>query len=528
MLRSLRKLRNLNLNHNNIITIHREAFAVTTLLQTLDLQSNQLDFIEVDMNPTDEQFEIERSSPFQSLGELETLNLRNNSISSVLMDWTIINTKLRTLDLSYNNITFLKYTDLQFLANDIIVNFTHNNIAEIDLRDLAIILQAQEELQTNKKLTILIDSNPIRCDCVLLYLVEFLNEYANNNDKNRNQYLNIITGHLKCDSPKKLQGTPITLLRPKDLLCPLDSPNSSIQHCPNLCNCLVRPVDKTLIINCSNTNDNYYPLSLPKLTGFNETELYINNNKLTNLPIIQNLPGYEYVTELYANDNNISEVLWENIPPNLKILELKNNNLESLNFSVFEQFNKTIKLQRISLGQNPWKCNCNILDLFSYIRINYKKITDLDNITCSEDNMKGQKLSDMTGNELCPDDQIAVIVISTCIAIVGILIGIIAALYYKYQQEIKVWLFAHNLCLWFVTEDELDKDKKYDAFISYSHLDENFITDQLVPELENEPHPFKLCLHIRDWVVGEFIPNQVSYVILNIINIPHICTYPYI
>lgn len=70
-------------------------------------------------------------------------------------------------------------------------------------------------------------------------------------------------------------------------------------------------------------------------------------------------------------------------------------------------------------------------------------------------------------------------------------------------------MFAHKICLWLVTEKEVDRDKEYDAFISYAHQDEKFVVQQLLPNLENGPHPYKLCLHYRDWLVGDLIPEQI-------------------
>lgn len=104
---------------------------------------------------------------------------------------------------------------------------------------------------------------------------------------------------------------------------------------------------------------------------------------------------------------------------------------------------------------------------------------------------------------------ITLIIVCVSLAFFGLIFGLITFLYYTYEHELKVWLFAHKICLWLVTEKEVDRNKKYDAFISYSHLDEGFIAEHLKPGLENGPTPFKLCLHYRDWFVGDCIPEQV-------------------
>ena len=68
------------------------------------------------------------------------------------------------------------------------------------------------------------------------------------------------------------------------------------------------------------------------------------------------------------------------------------------------------------------------------------------------------------------------------------MIGILmAALYYRNQRKIKIWLYARQICSWLVNERELERNKPYDAFISYSHKDEEFVVNELVPKLEEGP-----------------------------------------
>ncbi|CAI5790477.1 toll-like receptor 13 [Podarcis lilfordi] len=64
----------------------------------------------------------------------------------------------------------------------------------------------------------------------------------------------------------------------------------------------------------------------------------------------------------------------------------------------------------------------------------------------------------------------------------------------------------HRLC------GEIGKGKRfeYDAFVSYCRQDQNWVLQNLVPNLERNGPPFlKLCLHSRDFVVGKAIVDNI-------------------
>lgn len=397
--------------------------------------------------------------------------------------------------MSYNNISSLTFEGLQFFSEGATINLTHNAIRDLDFRDYRLIL-GQNVTKTAK---VLLNDNPLTCDCRMFHFIEYIH-------LNGRQPIQIEADQLKCASPVRMSGKSVTELQLIDIVCPLDPPNSSIKHCPPQCECFVRPFDRVMAVNCSNSNLKFVP-SIPDISnrGLAFTELYIENNNITELPDLSH-GAYSFVSVIRAKNNSIRAIKRDNLPPKLRLLDISHNQINWLNDTVFARLNKTSELQHIEMGHNPWICDCAAKGLFAFAKLNAAKIKDLKNVVC----LGGQPLVHV--DDICSEDETIIVALSVVLALLGLFVGILAALYYKYQQEIKVWMYAHNWCSWFVTEEELDKEKKYDAFISYSHKDVDFVTEHVVPELENGTPSFKLCLHERDWVAGEFITESVSFV----------------
>ncbi|KFB52194.1 AGAP001004-PA-like protein [Anopheles sinensis] len=536
MLRALNKLEELYLDHNQLQTIDQRAFQSTGALHTLHLQSNQLSFETFSALPklettidaaaaaieaaasagTSDEFGIfvQDGTPFQYMHALRELDLSNNFLTSVPRDLLVNTHELQRLNLTRNNITSLTYSSLQFLAPDITVDLRHNSIFEIDLADMERLARLEtsdpsrgDEAGRSTKARILLNDNPLNCNCIVYTFARYMQRRLNSSSLY--ERVELVADTLACEGPEHLHGMLIRDVPTRELLCELDSPTTAIRHCPDGCSCLIRPADSGVIVNCNSQGLNQVP-SLPRPTsfGYRFIELHVENNNISSLPSTGAAAGgWNDVHELYASNNSIDKLRLEQLPAGLRVLDLTRNKLTGLDGTVTEALtNRADKLLALRLAHNEWTCQCEASQFLTFAHANARSIDDFTRLQCAD----GRQLDQTTLGDLCTDRTGSIVLACILISIVACLLALLSFVYYTYHLELKVWLFKHGICLWLVAEEELDRDKLYDAFVSYSHKDEAFITEHLVPTLERPPMNFRICWHVRDWTPGEMISSQIS------------------
>lgn len=113
--------------------------------------------------------------------------------------------------------------------------------------------------------------------------------------------------------------------------------------------------------------------------------------------------------------------------------------------------------------------------------------------------------------DLCPSLKVF-IVLAYGIPFLALLVTAMASVtvYLKYKQEIRVWLYARGIChtLQCIKEDDVDEDKDFDVFLSFSSKDREWAYAELLPKIE--AHGFSVCTYDRNFKGGFLIQDIVQ------------------
>ncbi|XP_035527537.1 toll-like receptor 21 [Morone saxatilis] len=467
------KLEELSYRYNRILSVNAYAFNHTPNVKTLKLNINTIAFLDrkalkglkkletlrLDNNLLTDLF----NNTFEDLLNLQILNLRNNRIS-VIFNGTFLNlTKLTTLDLGGNKITHFERSGLDGLKSLSKFYLDGNNLKTIDTS----LYHAFQDT-----LTVLdLQSNQI---CFLTESISY------------SPFMNLSKlSDLKLDSqrPHGLVVLPRTFFRGLHSLKSLYLTNNNIFHlAPDVFDDLTGLQFLTLD-NCC--------VGVAQL----QPGAFKNQRNLSKL-IVENMGIQNFSKEVFGNLTQ------------LHTLQLNRNVMQSIPVDALDSLPN---LHYLDIRNTPLSCTCKNSLLKNWTKHNLNvQVVYLYNLPCPH-NAKLKFYNFDT--KVCYIDLGEYLFLSTTLWI--FLFTVTPLLYVKLYWKMKYSYYVFRS--WFSEQwrrlREEEENCKYDAFISYNSADEQWVMDQLLPNLEGHGSSFKLCLHHRDFELGrDIVDNIVSAV----------------
>ena len=254
----------------------------------------------------------------------------------------------------------------------------------------------------------------------------------------------------------------------------------------------------------------------------------INNqtfNGLTELEVLHlednyivRLEGYEFgnltsLKQLYLQDNRLTFIHALTFSSLVSLEELHLNGNQLSNYPVWDLI-VLPSLSHVTVSDNEWNCNCDFVHKFQEFSRSTDLVADYNNVQCQS--LEDNSLSRFSENVTCSDalaviyqkghgwlnpHLVPIFVVVTAICIV---IACISVMLFVFRTPLRVWLHSKYGIRVLDPVGKSSQDKLYDAFVSYSHKDDDFVQQIIVPQLEHSDPSYKLCLQHRD------LPNNSS------------------
>lgn len=214
--------------------------------------------------------------------------------------------------------------------------------------------------------------------------------------------------------------------------------------------------------------------------------------------------------ELHLSGNKIKFIPSKWASPSLQSLSLDGN---SFGLIGTESFQDMPRLSHLRAGNNPYHCTCE-LHAFVQETITKGKVNLTDwpwNYKCYHPELLlNTVISQYLPGKVACDIRLVIVI---CVAATTFVVLILVLICYIFDlpwytkatfQIIRAKYRAHK-------EKAAGEEGPYTyhAFISYSHSDADWVRDQLLPCLENNNNPYRLCIHERDFTPGRWIIDNI-------------------
>lgn len=260
---------------------------------------------------------------------------------------------------------------------------------------------------------------------------------------------------------------------------------------------------KTLILSDTRLADLRTSLSFDDLVNLEYMDL--SNNSISVLP--NDFFKSSHNIEHLDLSNNLIET-WQPAPSSfekLKSLDLSVNKLRYFNTESLRSFRG---LHVVDVSRNPFSCTCGIRSFLTWltetnVTVRYGAYHQL--YTCHEPFELGGRAISSVGPLLLRTCKPTVLVSIVCVGIVILVFTSLLVAGYVHRRRFDRWLRSRS-----AASSVANRVYLYDAFVSYSNNDTQWVISRLLPQLEcSSIGNLKLCVYDRDFLAGRNISECI-------------------
>ena len=203
---------------------------------------------------------------------------------------------------------------------------------------------------------------------------------------------------------------------------------------------------------------------------------------------------------------------------NLSFLDLSFNNIHDLPQFVMDHLDSVAERNRVEvdLTFNPIACTCKHIDFLTWIKQSKVRFPGSNSYSCLMSDGSIEHMTDIFDviqslQISCRDK--AGILVGAVTCSFCLLVALLSALVYRYRWKLRYLYYASRLAYRRLHNDCND-DFQFDAFVSYSSEDNDFVHGQLIQELETRAGLI-LNVHNRDFIPGRPIPCNIVDAVQN-------------